>query len=57
MFGHTTILCDIMLLFFDWLRLRRWVFAAATILMLDSISIIVTAMAVGKKVTICNDVG
>jgi hypothetical protein len=57
MFGHMTILCDMMLLFFDQLRPRYWGFAATTILILDGTSIVVTAVMMGTKVITWNDVG
>jgi hypothetical protein len=55
-FGHTTMLCDVILIFFHQRRWMYWGFAAAMILILDSISVAVTTMAVGRKVITMNDV-
>jgi hypothetical protein len=55
-FGHTTMLCDMILIFFYQRRWMYWGLAAAMILMLDSISVAVTTTAVGTKVITINDV-
>jgi hypothetical protein len=57
MFGHMTILWDIVLAFGIRPLERYWRFTAATILMLDTVSITVTAVEVRMEVITRSDVG
>ena len=54
LFGHMTMLCDIMLLLFDRRRPKYWCFAATIILTLDGTSIAVVA---AKEVIEWNEIG
>ena len=54
LFGHMTMLCDIMLLFFDLRRPKYWCFATIIILTLDGTSIAVVA---ANEVIEWNEIG